>query len=779
KSKHFVEWDEEYVSNDRGSRVVHYYLKDSHGNARRAVVGTEKSLRHMVYVVSDEFLHLLTNNKSISSSSSTSSSSSSGSMKWRSRREVVDWLSSLLSRPRSAASSGDHSTKNPRYSSPPMSDTDVSNDDEMVEQTKHILESKGHLKRKSRICKEVSWLGTPWTCRKLLTHYQSFCHNGVTISVHDFVYIMTEEKGHHIAYLEDMFEDAKARKLVRVQWFHNTIEVIENLPPPAEHHERELFLTSSHQVLNVESVDRLATVLVPEHYQECLAKLPSEATSQLHMCYRQFDNDVIKPFDISLLEGYWHQKVLSSIGLQLPQDTLKYDLTSDSLDVDEEQETVPSTILRKGPRKSRSSRRRNVAPSQYCQGVVETTMAVRDIQRRLFVSEAVRDVNNYAPDSKQPIKSMDEKKEASVHGQASVSFDIGDRVELLSQDSGIRGCWFRCKVVSKQLHHLKVCYEDVQNEDESDNLKEWVLASRVAVPDKLEIRIPGRLAIRPCPSENEISSNIVIGTAVDAWWNDGWWEGVVVMIKEPLAGVHVYFPGENETSIFKIKDLRISRDWVNNKWTLLKETPNIAATLVSLDKKFGWLQSENFPRECTASVAEDDGSGGHVVHTDSKSLPATSVVVRESTVVEDVENNKTDKIHLEIKEESGVDVGKNEKEKPVCYLANAGSLGDLRWKSSKKRSRDAAFTSRANSSGAKLTKGLGNKMMDAGRPKNGEELFAGNKKDLARTPKSNEIFVAAKKLRQGHENMKPIHGYPIERPLFTTPISLSNLVMSR
>jgi len=46
-----------------------------------------------------EFLHLTSNNKS----------SSSSSMKWRSRREVVDWLTSLSSKP-CPTSSGDHIT---------------------------------------------------------------------------------------------------------------------------------------------------------------------------------------------------------------------------------------------------------------------------------------------------------------------------------------------------------------------------------------------------------------------------------------------------------------------------------------------------------------------------------------------------------------------------------------------------------------------------------------------------------------------------------------------
>ena len=47
----FVEWKEQFVSQERGNRVVHYYLKDSAGESVLAVVGTERSVRHMCYVV--------------------------------------------------------------------------------------------------------------------------------------------------------------------------------------------------------------------------------------------------------------------------------------------------------------------------------------------------------------------------------------------------------------------------------------------------------------------------------------------------------------------------------------------------------------------------------------------------------------------------------------------------------------------------------------------------------------------------------------------------------
>ena len=76
----FVSWYEVFVSSDRGRREVHYYLKRGDGGSDLAVVGKEKSLRHMTYhyALRDRFL-------------------SSSLTKLKSRREVVEWLSSVVS----------------------------------------------------------------------------------------------------------------------------------------------------------------------------------------------------------------------------------------------------------------------------------------------------------------------------------------------------------------------------------------------------------------------------------------------------------------------------------------------------------------------------------------------------------------------------------------------------------------------------------------------------------------------------------------------------------
>lgn len=60
--------------------------------------------------------------------------------------------------------------------------------------------------------------------------------------------------------------------------------------------------------------------------------------------------------------------------------------------------------------------------------------------------------------------------------------------------------------------------------------KEWVPAFRLAMPDKLGIRCSGRPTTRPARMENETNIAFEIGSPVDGWWSDGWWEGVVTGI---------------------------------------------------------------------------------------------------------------------------------------------------------------------------------------------------------------------------------------------------------
>lgn len=67
----------------------------------------------------------------------------------------------------------------------------------------------------------------------------------------------------------------------------------------------------------------------------------------------------------------------------------------------------------------------------------------------------------------------------------------------------------------------------------------------MAMPDKLGMRHLGRPAIRPAPPNKEqVDLAIEVGSAVDAWWSDGWWEGVVTGLDDSGdSTMQIYFPG--------------------------------------------------------------------------------------------------------------------------------------------------------------------------------------------------------------------------------------------
>ncbi|KAJ7516104.1 hypothetical protein O6H91_22G043200 [Diphasiastrum complanatum] len=568
--RRFVKWEEQFVSHDRGSRVVHYYLKDQKGHASLAVIGTERSLRHMVYVVCEEFLPLAGLDKT-----------TTAAFKWRARREVVDWLTSLIANARPCSTFNDSHVSaggSPKYDQSSLSELDAGSHAEDMEGWETLDEDRDHshehVPKKNYRGKTdaVLWVGSSWSCRKQLRHYNSFQRNGIMISVQDFVYVMSEEKERHIGYVEDMYEDKKSRKKLRITWFHKTNELFCKIPPPTPHF-REVFYTSFPQVLSVECVDGLATVLTPEHFDKCSLTLPAEVMADVHLCSRQFDGEGIKPFNICEVKGYWHQKALISLDLSLPpQSSPNYDPGSDDMEADEEEDIELGNVIKRGPRTARYCRRRKRnADSAYVCNLMDVACGTAQEKSSLTAHGNGEIINGQrlVGNSSLALKVHNNKCKEQAE-QRLILFDVGDKIEAFSEDSGIRGCWFRGTVVRRVSCRLKIRYDDLLNENDDGNLEEWVSACKVAGLDKLGLRIPGRVTLRPCPSKLAPPTVSEAGLAVDAWWHDGWWEGVVLKLLPE---------GESDISSFQQTDLRVSRDWVNGQWVDVKSNAEIVSAI--------------------------------------------------------------------------------------------------------------------------------------------------------------------------------------------------------
>ncbi|KAI4371365.1 hypothetical protein MLD38_019610 [Melastoma candidum] len=130
-------------------------------------------------------------------------------------------------------------------------------------------------------------------------------------------------------------------------------------------------------------------------------------------------------------------------------------------------------------------------------------------------------------------------------------FEKGALVEATSDEKGFEGSWFTGKVI-ENLEDGKylVEYLTLMTNDESGPLREEVHSRH----------------IRPYPPHLP-SAHLKLLDKVDAWYNDGWWEGVISKVLRGFKYV-VYFALSNEELVFDLANLRPHQDWISGKWVL-------------------------------------------------------------------------------------------------------------------------------------------------------------------------------------------------------------------
>ncbi|XP_025883945.1 uncharacterized protein [Solanum lycopersicum] len=429
----------------------------------------------------------------------------------------------------------------------------------------------------------ILWSRTAWTCAKQRTHYPSFRRNGTTIAVNSFVIFTDKKESQHVGYLEDFYENKKGQNKVKVRCFEY-LQDIKCAIPELEGHPREVLFTSHVEGMQANCIDAIAIVLTPGDYDKYISLLRKILPSGVYVCSREIKYKIM-PFSLNELEGYYSQTIF------IMSDSQRAKLKSKGHMLHKVKHVTRQDPPTQGLGWSRSVGKSGIRKQISGNPIGKAKPPTCPMLNIKFPS--VGPVGIQIVDAEPPTCPMLNIKCPSVgpvgiqivEPQCKLSIEVGDNLEVLCQDSGLRGCWFRYKVLDVSQKRMKVQYDDIEDCDAPEKLEEWVPSYRVAGSDKLGMRCTGRLTVRPRPLEDSSDYSFEVGAAVDAWWSDGWWEGVVAEIDVCGSGHHqVYFPGENMLLEIQRKNLRTSRDWIDGKWVEVEGKKDIKSSLTDLSK---------------------------------------------------------------------------------------------------------------------------------------------------------------------------------------------------
>ncbi|GFZ13871.1 hypothetical protein Acr_24g0000610 [Actinidia rufa] len=122
-------------------------------------------------------------------------------------------------------------------------------------------------------------------------------------------------------------------------------------------------------------------------------------------------------------------------------------------------------------------------------------------------------------------------------------FSKGTMVEVKSDEEGYQGSWYTAVTVNSMGKDKQ--YQTLKTEDETELLK-----------DKAGVSY-----IRPCPPVIQRLDCFTLFEKVDAWYNDGWWMGLISRVLGGLTYA-VYFWSTNEELEFEHFNLRSHQEWI-------------------------------------------------------------------------------------------------------------------------------------------------------------------------------------------------------------------------
>lgn len=278
------------------------------------------------------------------------------------------------------------------------------------------------------------------------------------------MYVLAKENKLRVAYLDDMYEDFRGEKMVVVRWFHRFDEVCVALPET--YNDREIFSSLCFQDINIECIDGLASVLSPHHYQIFLREA-RHTQFKPFVCHKQIGDDDVKPYDITRVKGYNEQKIFEYMFASSASKNVKNHYhVKDGLKVDHVECGNSFTVKPKKRLQISYNSVKFIQPGNDSQVPHATLMVPKltDASVNFKGGRQMYPLNDYISPVSLATKDVVMKK--------SQALTVGARVEVLCQDSGVRGCWFRASIIKKNKDKVKVRYLDIKDAaDEVHNLE--------------------------------------------------------------------------------------------------------------------------------------------------------------------------------------------------------------------------------------------------------------------------------------------------------------------
>ncbi|KAI3865839.1 hypothetical protein MKX03_035792 [Papaver bracteatum] len=210
----------------------------------------------------------------------------------------------------------------------------------------------------------------------------------------------------------------------------------------------------------------------------------------------------------------------------------------------------------------------------------------------------------------------------------------GSVVEVLSCEEGLgRRVWLPSRVLNLKDGKAYVCFTELTRAGGSGQTTEWVSlggeggqAPRIRIPHLASASKHEGTRKRRRAARGDCSWSI--GDKVDAWINNGWWEGTITeMGKGNEANLTVQLSAQGDASVVGSWNLRPSLIWRDGHWI---EWSRLTENIVSSHEgdtprekrtKFGPRAAET---DAGIEVRETDKIGKHKVHMEESEKPEAS-----------------------------------------------------------------------------------------------------------------------------------------------------------